>query len=119
MTTDKYNFKNILFGPGATSDNGYGGIELFQLNLTLNEWIVYIQRNADIKYSDIELISIDGTPGIKATSMGLASGKGKSVLTKKGNYIYNIHLHNIPNLTEKEYLEIFSQILSSFKFTEK
>jgi hypothetical protein len=107
---NKYNSKNSLFGPDASQESGLGGAEVNEYSGTLDEFIVYMQNSADIRYSSVQSITIDGTDGKKVEYSGSAS-RGSAVLLKSDNEILNIYIAS----QDSHILKIFNSLVSSFK----
>jgi len=125
--SNKYNSKNALFGPGATSESGYGGVE-FIGNLSqgqsLKDFIK--QFNSGVESGSVSEIEtkINGQ-NVVISILPKASREPtetKSVGFEKDGKVLNMYLMyktDFVNYPEgKQRLDIFNQMLSTFKFLD-
>jgi len=126
--TNKYNSKNVLFGPGATSESGYGGVEFYgtlspgqSLNDFVKEFNLGVEAGSISETEttingQIAIISILPKASTEPTEV-------KSVSFEKDGKIFNMYLMYKTNFTQypedEQRLTIFNQIISTFKFVEK
>jgi len=126
--TNKYNSKNALFGPGATNESGYGGVEFYGTlspGQLLNDFVKEfnlgleagsISETETIINGQIAIISILPKASTEPTEV-------KSVSFEKDGKIFNMYLMYKTNFTQypedEQRLTIFNQIISTFKFVEK
>jgi len=123
--TSKYNSKNAFFGPGATSESGYGGVE-YVGNLSpgqsLLDFVKEFNRAVEAgSVSETEttineesvVISILPKAAIEPTEV-------KNVSFEKNGEVFNVYLMYKTDFTkypeDKQRLDIFNQMLSTFRF---
>jgi len=103
---NQYNKNNSLFGPGANSGSGAGGVEVFD-GTSIDDFL----KGVDATYSDKVDITVSGVKGIYTHYNGFPLSGVQSVLFKD-NKIYNIYI----NSEDAEQIRLFNQLLLSFKF---
>lgn len=106
---NQYNNKNSLFGVGATSQSGKGGVEVNSYTGTLEAYLNYMEQNAEVKYLARENLTINGVAGIRTNYEGFPVS-GYSVLLKKGEQIFNIYI----NSKETNDIKLFDKLVASF-----
>jgi hypothetical protein len=109
VAINQYNNNNSLFGPGANSGSGTGGVEVFGSQTSIDIFL----NGVDATYTNKKDITIDGISGIYTNYQGFPLSGVQAVLLKNGK-IYNIYL----NSEKSEDIGLLNQILSTFKFTE-
>ncbi len=109
---NQYNTHNSLFGVGATSQSGKGGVEVSNYTGTLEEYLNFLERNTGTKYLTRENLTINGIAAIRTKQEG-SPVSGYSVLLKKGDQIFKIFI----NSKEAEDIEVFDKLAESFKFS--
>jgi hypothetical protein len=107
---NKYNIKNSLFGPDASQESGIAGVEVNQYSGSLDEFINFMQNNADIRYSSVQAMTINGLEAKKVQYSGSASS-GSAVLIKSNNEIINIYIASKNSVDLKN----FDLLISTFK----
>jgi hypothetical protein len=125
--TNKYNSKNALFGPGATSESGYGGVEYIGTLSSGQSLKTFVKEfNLGIESGSISetATTINGQNVIinilpKASTEPTET---KSVSFEKNGKVFNMYLTYKTNFTQypedKQRLDIFNQMLSTFKFAD-
>lgn len=123
--TNKYQFKypsewttainekakaGVLFGPNASSSSGIGGVEVREINIEPQDFY----KLTESKVIESTPYSINGINGYKYTYSNIMVSHG-FVFKNTDGLIYNIYI----NTDDKQNLEIFDQILSTFKFTDQ
>ncbi|MCX6702573.1 MAG: hypothetical protein NTW60_01750 [Candidatus Wolfebacteria bacterium] len=104
---NEYNKNNSLFGPDASSTEGLGGVEIFPDQKSIDTFLSGVAA----QYSEKTNITINGVAGIRMRYQSFPiSGEQVSIL--KDGKIYNIYIGN----DKSEDVDIFNQIVSSFKF---
>jgi len=127
-TTNKYNSKNALFGPGATSESGYGGVEFYGTLSTGQSLKDFVKEfNLGVESGSISeteatingqvvIISILPKAATEPTEI-------KSVSFEKDGKVFNMYLMYKTDFTkypeDEQRLTIFNQMLSTFKFIEQ
>ncbi|MDD4271974.1 MAG: DUF333 domain-containing protein [Patescibacteria group bacterium] len=106
---NQYNNANSLFGPGANSQTGLGGVEIFDNQTSIDNFLAGVSA----EYFNKTAITINGISGIRTSYKGSASSGEQAVLLKDGK-IYNIYI----NSEKSEDLKALEQIFTTFKFTE-
>jgi len=109
VAINQYNTNNSLFGPGATSASGTGGVEIFNQQTSIDNFLNGIAAN----FIDKKDITIDGVSGTYTRYKGTPISGVQAVLLKNGK-IYNIYI----NSEKREDIELFDQIISTFKFLD-
>ena len=109
---NQYNNKNSLFGVGATSQSGKGGVEVSSYTGTLEAYLNYMEQNAEVKYLARENVTINGVSGIRTNHEGFPVS-GYSVLLKKGDQVFNIFI----NSKETNDIKLFDKLVASFAFS--
>lgn len=109
VAINEYNNNNSLFGPGANSSSGTGGVEVFNQQTSIDKFL----SGVDAIIIEKKDITIDGISGVYTHYKGFPASGVQAVLSKNGK-IYNIYLNSEKN----EDIELFNQILSTFKFIE-
>lgn len=109
---NQYNNKNSLFGVGATSQSGKGGVEVSNYTGTLEAYLNYMEQNAEVKYLARENVTINGVAGIRTNHEGFPVS-GYSVLLKKGDQVFNIYI----NSKETNDVKLFDKLVASFAFS--
>ncbi len=109
---NQYNNKNSLFGVGATSQSGKGGVEVNSYTGTLEAYLNYMEQNTEVKYLARENVTINGVSGIRTNHEGFPVS-GYSVLLKRGDQVFNIYI----NSKETSDIELFDKLVASFAFS--
>lgn len=127
VATNKYNFNNVLFGPGATSESGYGGVEFLGTlspNQSLKDFVKSFNSGVEgDSVSETETI-INGQTAIVSIlpKASTEPTEVKSVSFEKDGKVFNMYLMYKTNLTQypddEKRLDIFNQMISTFKFIE-
>ena len=123
--TNGYNFKNALFGLGATSVNGYGGVE-YAGNLSRGQSLEDFVKefNKGIEEGSIsEKVAIISGQSIVISILPKAATEpteAKSVSFERNGEVFNIYLMYKTNFVQhpedEQRLNIFNQMLFTFKF---
>ena len=103
---NEYNDLNTLFGPGASSTSGLGGIEVFPGQRSLDTFLGSVSAS----YSNRADVTIDGVPGVTVFYRGAQNGE--AVVLFKDGTIYNLYIGSVQN----DDLQNFSTLIASFKF---
>lgn len=125
--TNKYNSKNALFGPGATDESGYGGVEFYgtlSQSQSLKDFVKKFNAGVEAGATSETEITINGKTAIVSilSKASLESTETKSVsFENKGKvfamyFMYKTDFAKYPE--DKQRLAIFDQILSTFRFLE-
>jgi len=109
---NQYNNKNSLFGVGATSQSGKGGVEVNSYTGTIDAYLNYMEQNAEVKYLARENVTINGVAGIRTNRKGFPVS-GYSVLLKNGDQVFNIYI----NSKETNDVKLFDKLVASFAFS--
>lgn len=109
---NKYNVHNSLFGVGATSQSGKGGVEVSDYTGTLEEYLNFLEQNTGTNYLARENVTINGIAAIRTKQEG-SPVSGYSVLLKKGDQVFKIYI----NSQEADDVELFDKLAESFKFS--
>ena len=123
VITNKYNPKNTLFGPGATNESGYGGVE-FSGTLSHGQSLADFVKKMNL---GIEGGSVSETETVINNQSAVISFLPKasiepteieSVSFEKDGKVFNIYLEYKTNFTlyrdDEKRLDIFNKILSTF-----
>ena len=125
--TNKYNSKNALFGPGATSESGYGGVEFNGTLLagqSLKDFVKEFNSGVESDSISETETTINGQTVIISTlpKASIEPTETKSVSFEKDSKAFNMYLMYKTNFTQypedQQRLTIFNQMLSTFKFIE-
>jgi hypothetical protein len=126
--TNKYNPKDSLFGPGATSKSGYGGVEFYGtllLGQSLNDFVKDLNSVVEAGSTSETATTINGQ-AVVISIMPKASTEPtetKSVSFEKDGKVFNMYLMYKTNFTQypedKQRLIIFNQMLSTFRFIDQ
>ena len=106
----KYNNKETLFGPNANTSSGLGGVEVRDFNGSLNEYIKYLEKNVEIKFTSKQNITVNGLSAMQVDYTGVATQVGHGVYIQNGNQIINVYINN----QDKKNIELFNKLLSTF-----
>jgi len=126
--TSKYNSRNALFGPGATSEGGIGGVtyrgalpsgrSLLNFIKESNEGI----ESGSISETETVINGNNVVISILPKASLVASEEGKNVSFVKNGKIFGVGVLYKTDFVkypeDKQRLTIFNQILSTFKFIE-
>jgi len=116
ITAESSELRNLgwsFFGPDPNSNGGLGGVEIFPYSKTIDEYLNENEQQAEVKYLSKSGLTINGIKGVMVQYEGFpVSGYG--FLFKKSGYVVNIQVGS----RETKDVEVFNQILSTFKFTE-
>lgn len=104
---NQYNNKNSLFGPGANSATGLGGVEIFPNQSSIDNFL----QSTEAQYTNKTSITVDGVSGIRAYYKGVPSS-GESVFLLKDGNLYNIYIGS----DDEQEINLFNQLVSTFKF---
>jgi len=121
---NKYNSKNVLFGPGATSESGYGGVEYTGALLqgqSLKEFVKEFNSGVESGSTSETSVIINGQSviiSILPKSSMTEKTESKSVSFEKDGEVFNMYLTYEDDLESEQRLAIFDQMLSTFKFTK-
>ncbi|MFA6354358.1 MAG: hypothetical protein WCX12_01585 [Candidatus Paceibacterota bacterium] len=125
--TNKYNFKNVLFGPGATNESGYGGVEYIGTLLPSQSLQDFVKKfNKGIEAGSIsETAAIINKQSVVISILPKAAVEPievKSVSFEIGGKVFNAYLMYKTNFTkyqeDKQRLAIFNQLIITFKFLD-
>jgi len=117
ITAESSELRNLgwsFFGPDPNSNGGLGGVEIFPYSKTIDEYLNENEQHAEVKYLSKSGLTINGIKGVMVQYEGFpVSGYG--FLFKKSGYVVNIQVGS----RETKDVEVFNQILSTFKFTSQ
>ena len=126
--TNKYNSKNALFGPGATDESGYGGVE-YVGKLSANKSLINFVNDFNSKVegysgSESEYASINGDVVISTlVKASLEPTRVKIVSFEKNGNVFNMYLVYKTNFTQypedEQRLNVFNQMVFTFKSTSE
>jgi hypothetical protein len=105
---NQVNTTNSLFGPNASPSSGLGGIEVYKNQTSVADF----QKNLSATYVFKNNVQIDGTQENLYNVSGLFNAE--SVMFIRNNTLYNIYI----NYKSADDLNLFSQLLSTFQFTQ-
>jgi len=126
--TNKYNSKNALFGPGATSESGYGGVEYtgtLSPGQSLKDFVKEFNLGVESGSTSETETTINGQTAIISIlpKAAMEPMEGKSVSFEKDGKVFSMYLTYKTNFTQypedKQRLTIFNQMLSTFRFIEQ
>lgn len=125
--TNKYNPKNALFGPGATSESGYGGVESvgnLSSGQSLKDFIKEFNEGVEAGSTSETAATINGQSVIVSIlpKASMVPTETKSVSFEKDGEVFSIYLMYktdfVQHPEDEQKLAIFNQMLSTFKFLE-
>lgn len=108
VAVNKFNKNNSLFGPGATSASGLGGVEVTSGNYSAADYLKYLQESTEMSVSSEEKIILAGIAPIDAIRYKHQRGYG--VIVSYQSKLYNIYINSF-NAAD---LKNFDFIVSSF-----
>ncbi|MFH1245566.1 MAG: MliC family protein, partial [Candidatus Omnitrophota bacterium] len=123
--TNKYNSKNALFGPGATSESGYGGVEFngaLSAGQSLKDFVKEFNSGVESGSVSETATTVNGQAVIVSILPKAATEpiETKSVSFEKDGKVFNMYLMYKTNFTQypedEQRLTVFNQMLSTFKF---
>jgi hypothetical protein len=126
--TNKYNSKNALFGPGATSESGYGGIEFsgtLLVGQSLKDFVKEFNKGLESGSISETEATVSGRVIVISILPKAATEptETKSVSFEKDGKVFNMYLMYKTDFTkypdDEKRLTIFNQMLSTFKFIEQ
>jgi hypothetical protein len=106
---NQYNADNSLYGPDASGSSGLGGVEVFPNQTSIDAFLGGIGA----QYTGTTNVTVDGVSGVRTQYAGSAVS-GEQVVLLKGSILYNIYI----NSQKSEDVELFNQVVSTFKFTQ-
>jgi membrane-bound inhibitor of C-type lysozyme len=121
--TNKYNSKNALFGPGATSEGGYGGVEYTGTLLpsqSLEDFIKEFNKGIEAGSTSETAATINGQSVITSIlpKAAMEPTEVKSVGFEIGGEVFSAYLMYKTNFDQhpedEQRLTIFNQMLATF-----
>ncbi|MDD5430828.1 MAG: Ser-Thr-rich GPI-anchored membrane family protein [Candidatus Pacebacteria bacterium] len=122
--TNKYNSNNALFGPGATNESGYGGVEFIgtlSSGQSLKDFVKEFNSGVESGSVSETETTINGQNAIVSTlpKASMESTETKSVSFEKGGRVFNMYLMYKTDFVkypeDEQRLAIFNQMISTFK----
>ncbi|MFZ3301164.1 MAG: hypothetical protein WA152_00435 [Microgenomates group bacterium] len=98
-----------LFGPNATQNSGIGGVEVRELDIEPKDFY----KLTESKVISSNLLKVNDINGYRYEYQNIMKSNG-FVFKHSDGLIYNVYI----NTEDEEQLNMFDQILSTFKFTE-
>jgi len=123
--TNKYNSKNSLFGPGATNESGYGGVEFYgtlSAGQSLKDFIKKFNSGVEGGSTSESETTINGQTVVISIlpKASIEPTEVKSVSFEKGGKVFNVYLMYKTNFDQypedEQRLNIFNQMLLTFSF---
>ncbi|MFA5386266.1 MAG: hypothetical protein WC297_01120 [Candidatus Paceibacterota bacterium] len=123
--TNKYNSKNSLFGPGATNESGYGGVEftgVISFGQSLKDFVRTFNLGVEGGSASETEATINGQTVIISILPKAATEptEAKSVSFENNGKVFNMYLMYKTNFIQYpedgQRLNIFNQMLSTFNF---
>jgi hypothetical protein len=116
--TSRLDAGEVLFGPGATSDSGNGGVELMGNKANGQTLAAFVKAfNAGVgsgSTSETET-TINNMPAIVSILPGPGNSEVKSVAFANGNQVFNVYI-GYDSSQKTEFTEKFDQLTRTFKF---
>lgn len=125
--TNKYNSENALFGPGATGESGYGGVEYVGTLLpgqSLQDFVKKFNKGIEAGSISETTVIINEQNAVISILPKAATEptEVKSVSFEVDGKVFNVYLMYKTNFVRYEEdgqrLAIFNQILTTFKFLD-